>query len=777
MNSSDKEKDKQYLEPFSGQFEDKISLARYASTRYLQYAIATVKDRALPRLVDGQKPVQARILYAMWEMNAREQNARKKSARVVGDVLGKFHPHGDSSVYDAMVRMSQDFTLRYPLIDGEGNFGSRDGDAPAAMRYTEARLTRLSSILLSELNQGTVKFNPNYDGSMDEPAQLPARLPVLMLNGASGIAVGMATEIPSHNIREIGKALISLIKRPKQSVKQLVRTIRGPDFAGGAQIISSSDEIVKTYETGRGGVRVRATLGFESLARGQWQLVVSELPPGVSSKKIMEEIDSLTIVNVKTGRKNSNVDQQKEKQWVLAMLDQVRDESDRTNPVRLVFEPRSSKVRKSEFINLLLTKTSLEVNVPVNLVMIGIDGKPEIKNLKEILNDWLTFRFETVVRRTQNELDKVNARVHILEGRITVILNLDDVIDIVRNSENPREDIVKRYGLSVSQADDILDLRLRQLARLEEIKIKKELKTLKKSRSELKTMLADRSVLERAVSNEIAEDVDSFADNRRTKVEEAPRASAETPLFNHPVSVIFSKQGWVKSRQGWDVDPSALTFKDGDRLASLLKINSSHPVVFIDSVGRCYSLVANQLPPGRGDGLPVSSLVDVQTSAQITYCLSGSESKKNFLFASDSGYGFISSLSNMITNRKGGRDFMAIKKGETILEPVELQFGNVKYIATVSSESRLLIFPITELKSISKGRGNIMMGLHEGEKLVAVAGVRDKKILLTGRTLRGKKLKSFKIFGEKFERFFGRRARMGRSLPQKLSGEVTVDGS
>ncbi len=759
--------------PITGALDDVLSLARYASTRYLQYAIATVKDRALPRIADGQKPVQARIMYAMWEMSALSVNPRKKSARVVGDVLGKFHPHGDASVYDAMVRMSQEFTLRYPLIDGEGNFGSRDGDDAAAMRYTEARLTSFAGILLSELNQGTVNFAPNYDGSILEPNVLPARLPVLLLNGASGIAVGMATDVPSHNIVEVGKALISLIKKPSRTVRQLVATIKGPDFPGGGQIITSTQDILQVYETGRGSIRVRASWRVEKLSRGQWQIVVHELPPGTSARRVLEEIEAITSPQLKPGRKALTIDQQKEKQLMLSMLDRVRDESDRNNPIRLVFEPKSSRIKDSDFINLLLSKTTLETNVSINLVTIGLDGKPKNKNLKEILLEWLDFRFTTVERRTRHNLDKVNGRIHLLEGRLIVLLNVDDVIKVIRESENPKKDLMDIFKLTAIQAGDILEIRLRQLAKLEHIKLEKELKGLRQNKRSLSKILKDRSVLEKSVADEIAGDVSVFGDKRRTLVEVADRAVIEVPVIDEPVTVIFSSKGWIKCRQGWEVDRNSLTFKEGDSLAAFLKLKTTNTVVFLDSKGRTYCLGIEQLPSGRGDGLPVSSLVDVQDGAHISFCVSGSEQTK-FLICSDAGYGFLSTLSDMVTNRRSGREFMSLGLGEKMLAPVKVEQGASNYVATVSSKSRLLIFSINELKTMAKGRGNILMGLHEGETLVASAVISNLALKISGVGIRSKKNKEIFFKGDKLSHFLGRRARMGRTLPQKLKSVIKL---
>ncbi len=503
----------------TGEFGESLPLGQYAASQYLQYAIATVKDRALPRVADGQKPVQARILFAMWELGGRAGTPRKKSARVVGDVLGKFHPHGDASVYDALVRLAQDFTMRYPLIDGEGNFGSRDGDDPAAMRYTEARLTKFAEVLLAELGSGTVDFAPNYDGSIEEPEVLPARLPVVLLNGSSGIAVGMATEVPSHNLNEVVQGAIAMIRDPGISVAGLMRHIKGPDFAGGGQIITPRAEIRAAYESGRGSVRVRARWTLERLARGQWQVVVHEFPPGASARKVLEEIDAITNPQPRAGKKSLSADQTREKQLMLSMLDRVRDESDRAHPVRLVFEPKTSRIDETEFVNLLLAKTSMETNASVNLVMVGLDGRPAGRSLKDVLRDWLEFRFATVTRRTRFRLDKVLDRIHILEGRLIVLLNVDKVIKIIRNADDPKRELIKAFKLTERQADDILEIRLRQLAKLEHIKVETELGDLRKDKKGLEKVLGSRKALEALVIEELQQDVDAFGDKRRTKLE------------------------------------------------------------------------------------------------------------------------------------------------------------------------------------------------------------------------------------------------------------------
>mgnify|MGYP003333931114 FL=1 len=566
--------------------KDSLTLAVYAERAYLDYAISVVKGRALPEVADGQKPVQRRILFSMNEMGLRADAKPVKSARVVGDVLGKFHPHGDQSAYDALVRLAQSFSLRYPLIDGQGNFGSRDGDGAAAMRYTEARLTKIAGLLLSEIDEGTVDFAPNYDGSFQEPKLLPARLPFVLLNGASGIAVGMATEIPSHNLREVASAAIALMKSPKLSTADLLEIMPGPDYPGGGQIISSAAEIAQIYETGRGSLKVRARWSIEELARGQWQIVVNELPPSTSSQRVLQEIEEITNPKVKVGKKTLTPEQNNLKSTILNVLDGVRDESSKDAPVRLIFEPKSKNIDVNEFINLLLAHTSLESNAPMNLVMIGNDGRPRQKGLKEIISEWIEFRVVTVTRRTQFRLGKVKDRMHILEGRLTVLLNIDKVIKIIRNSDEPKADLMKEFKLTDRQAEDILDIRLRQLARLEGIKIEQELKELKSQRDDLEGLLQSDSVLRKRIIKEIEADIKDYGDDRRTLIQEDKRAVAETKVIDEPVTVIVSQKGWVRVRQGHEHDPTQFSFKAGDGLYATFEVRTVDVVQGFGSDGR-----------------------------------------------------------------------------------------------------------------------------------------------------------------------------------------------
>jgi topoisomerase-4 subunit A len=758
-----------HFAPLAGEYGDALPIGRYASTQYLQYAIATVKDRALPRVGDGQKPVQGRILYSMWDSGPRAGTKRKKSAAVVGEVLGKYHPHGDQSGYDAMVRLAQDFVMRYPLIDGEGNFGSRDGDEAAAYRYTEARLTRFAEVLLAEVNQGTVDFVPNYDGTQEEPVLLPARLPIVLLNGASGIAVGMATEIPSHNLNEVAQAAIAMIRDPEISIAGLMKYVKGPDFPGGGQIITPRAELRDAYTSGRGSVRVRARWTIERLARGQWQVVVHELPPGTSTRKVREEIDAIVNPQPRAGKKSVTPEQQREKQLMLSMLDAERDESDRNHAVRLVLEPKSSRVDETEFINLLLAKTSLESNAPINLVMVGLDGRPTGKNLRDLIFEWVQFRLATVTRRTQHKLTQVLERIHLLEGRMIVLLNVDKVIKIIRGADDgtaAARDLIKAFKLSEIQAKDILDMQLRRLAKLEHFEVEKELDEKRKEQKSLERILGSRKALEDLVVSEIEADIKTFGDKRRTKIEEAEKAEIETPVIDEPVSIIFSRKGWVRARQGWEVDPTTLSFKEGDELLSLLQCRTVDPVIFLDSKGRAYTVQAGELPPGRGDGQPASSLVEVQEGAHIMYMVAG-KPETNVMVASSGGYGFLTKISDMMSTRRAGREFMTVEEGEVPLPPFMYEESAGNYVAAVSAEGRMLLFQIAEMKQMSKGRGVIIMGLEKDEKLIAVV-VSDRPSVIVAGVARGGKEKEITIPQKEMGHYAGHRARMGRVLPDKL---------
>ena len=714
---------------------DSLVLGHFAEKAYLDYAISVVKGRALPELADGQKPVQRRILYSMSEMGLRFDSKPVKSARVVGDVLGKFHPHGDQSAYDALVRLAQSFSLRYPLIDGQGNFGSRDGDGAAAMRYTEARLTKISSLLLDELDQGTVDFIPNYDGSFTEPALLPARLPFVLLNGASGIAVGMATEIPSHNLVEVAAASVAILKNPKISEDEVLNIIPGPDYPGGGQIISSVQEIQEIYKQGRGSLKMRARWNIEELARGQWKLVITEMPPNASTQKVLQEIEELTNPKVKIGKKSLSADQNSLKQAALAMLDGVRDESSKDAAVRLVFEPKSKNIDVNEFANFLLAHTSLESNASINLVMIGTDGRPRQKGLLSILQEWAQFRIQTVTRRTAFRLKKVEDRIHILEGRQLILLNIDEVIQIIRASDEPKKDLMEAFKLSERQADDILEIRLRQLARLEAIKIEQELTQLNQEKEDLSNLLGNDSVMRRRIIKEIEADSKMFGDSRRTLIQEEKRSIIQTKVIDEPVTVIVSQKGWVRSRLGHGHDPLQFSFKAGDNLYAVFECRTVDFILGVGSNGRVYSVAVSDLPGARGDGVPMTSLVSMVSGTQMVAFYAG-QLDDLVLIAMSSGNGFLANVADMVTRNKAGKSFVGLNEkflpADTIL-PLHKINESMKQVACYSSDGKLLTFDLTELKRLpSGGKGVILMDLSVKAQLLSAICYDEQGLLLEG---------------------------------------------
>lgn len=714
---------------------DSLDLGNYAQRAYLEYALSVVKGRALPDVCDGLKPVQRRILFAMDRMGLGYSGPNRataakpvKSARVVGDVLGRFHPHGDQSAYDALVRMAQDFAQRYPLIDGQGNFGSRDGDGAAAMRYTEARLSKITSLLLDEIDMGTVDFVPNYDGSTEEPSQLPARLPFSLLNGASGIAVGLATEIPSHNLREVADACVALIKKPAMTDFDLQQIIPGPDFPGGGQIISSDKDIADAYRTGRGSIKVRARWTIEELARGQWQLVVNELPPGVSSQKVLEEIEDLTNPKIKTGKKTLTQEQSQLKATVLSLLDGVRDESSKDAAVRLVFEPKTGRIAQSELITCLLAHTSLESSSSVNLTMIGIDGKPTQKSLRLMLEEWIQFRQTTITRRSEHRLAKVLDRIHILEGRQTILLNIDEVIAIIRASDEPKAALMARFNLSERQADDILEIRLRQLARLEALKIEQELTELRAEQGKLEDILANPASLKRLMVKEIEADAKQFADARRTLIQEEKKAVAEVKVVDEPVTVVVSEKGWVRARTGHGHAADSFSFKSGDSLYGTFECRTVDQLLVFGSNGRVYSVAVANLPGGRGDGQPVTTLMELEAGTQIQYYFAGPLSAR-LLLASSAGYGFTALVENMVSRQKGGKAFVSLDEGDTLCAPSHisgssgsLPLADASHVACASVGGRILTFEMGELNHMAKGgKGLKLIDLEDKDRLAGVA--------------------------------------------------------
>ena len=745
--------DQPTLEFNNGETDDALNLANYAQRAYLEYALSVVKGRALPDVCDGQKPVQRRILYSMDRMglgysgpNNNTPAKPVKSARVVGDVLGRYHPHGDTAAYDALVRMAQDFSQRYPLIDGQGNFGSRDGDGAAAMRYTEARLAKITSLLLDEIDMGTVDFVPNYDGSTEEPKQLPARLPFTLLNGASGIAVGLATEIPSHNLREVADACIALVKNERLSDEELLAIIPGPDYCGGGQIISPASDIADAYRTGRGSLKVRARWKIEDLARGQWQLVVNELPPGVSAQKVLEEIEELTNPKVKAGKKALTQDQQLLKASVLAVLDVVRDESSKDAAVRLVFEPKTSKTLQQELITTLLAHTSLETSAPINLTMVGLDGRPTQKSLRQILTEWIAFRQTTITRRSQHRLAKVLDRIHILEGRQLVLLNIDEVIHIIRNSDEPKAALIERFKLSDRQAEDILEIRLRQLARLEAIKIEQELSELRGEQGKLEEILSSPAALRRLMVKEIEQDAKTFADPRRTLIQEEKKAVAEVKVVDEPVTVVISEKGWVRARQGHGHEAGAFAFKAGDGLYGTFECRTVDQLIVFGNNGRVYSVPVAALPGARGDGQPITTLIELESGTQPAHYFAGPTSA-TLLLSGSGGYGFLATVEGLVSRNKGGKSFISLGEGETVCAPSHVSGSSATasaekpalpaatHVCCASTGGRILTFEIGELKLMDKGgRGLMLIDLEAKDQLAgACAYTRSVKIEGLGR--------------------------------------------
>ena len=728
--------------------DTELDLASYAQRAYLEYALSVVKGRALPDVCDGQKPVQRRILYSMSRMGLGYTGASGarpvKSARVVGDVLGRFHPHGDQAAYDALVRMAQDFSQRYPLIDGHGNFGSRDGDGAAAMRYTEARLARITNLLLDEIDEGTVAFIPNYDGSTQEPQQLPARLPFTLLNGASGIAVGLATEIPSHNLREVADACVALIKNSKLPDEELAELLPAPDYPGGGQIISPASDIAEAYRTGRGSLKVRARWKIEELARGQWQLVVNELPPGVSTQKVLEEIEELTNPKVKAGKKALSQDQVQLKQTVLSVLDTVRDESSKDAAVRLVFEPKTSRIEQRDLITTLLAQTSLESSAPINLTSIGLDGRPVQKSLRQMLLEWIEFRQATIERRSRHRLGKVLDRIHILEGRQLVLLNIDEVIAIIRRSDEPKAALIARFALSDRQAEDILEIRLRQLARLEAIKIEQELKELREEQGKLEEILGSPAALRRLMVKEIEQDAKQFSDARRTLIQTEKKAVAEIKVIDEPVTVVVSQKGWVRAKQGWARDRAGaaatsqeFAFKAGDGLYAAFECRTVDTLLAFGSNGRVYTVPVSTLPGARGDGQPVTTLIELEPGTHLVHYFAGAPGAW-LLLSSSGGYGFLATVENMMSRLKAGKAFISCGEGEVVCRPSPANVppqAPATHVACASTGGRILTFEITELKPMSNGgRGLMLIDLDAKDTLAgAAAYTRSVKISGIGR--------------------------------------------
>jgi topoisomerase-4 subunit A len=690
-------------------------LRTFTEKAYLEYSMYVILDRALPFLGDGLKPVQRRITYAMSELGLSAVNKAKKSARTVGDVLGKFHPHGDTACYEAMVLMAQPFAYRYPLIDGQGNWGSQDDPKSfAAMRYTEAKLTRYADVLLGELSDGTVDWTANFDGTLEEPVFLPARLPNLLLNGTSGIAVGMATDIPPHNLREVANACIHLLEEPEATTAALMKHVKGPDLPTGAEIISPRADLKEFYEKGIGTFKARATWEIED-----GNIVITAFPYQVSPTKVQEQI----------------AEQMRAKK--LPMVDALNDESDHENPTRVVIVPRSNRVDLTEVMNHLFATTDLERNYRVNLNIIALDGRPRVMNLREILTEWLEFRTGTVTRRLEHRLGKVTKRLHILDGLLIAFLNLDEVIRIIRREDEPKPVLMKRFKLSEEQTEEILNTRLRHLAKLEEMKIREEQKALSAEREEIQALLKSKAKLKKLIAAEIRADAEKYGDERRTKIieREAAQAIDETSLIpNEPVTVVLSTGGFVRSAKGHDIEPGALAYKGGDAFQALARGRSLQPAVFIDSTGRTYALPAHSLPSARGHGEPLSGRLDPPDGAKFAGVMIG-EPEDLWLLASDAGYGFTARLKDLVTDRRAGKTVLSVPENAHVLPPAPVLSAD-SLVAVISSEGKLLVFPVGEIPEMPRGKGNKLYDIPgkkaraRTELMTAVAVVPPKASLV-----------------------------------------------
>lgn len=732
---------------------EKQPISQFSEKAYLDYSMYVILDRALPHIGDGLKPVQRRIIYAMSELGLSAAAKYKKSARTVGDVIGKFHPHGDSAAYEAMVLLSQSFTTRYPLIDGQGNWGSLDDPKSfAAMRYTECRLSPYAKSLLEELGQGTVDWTSNFDGTLLEPSVLPARLPNLLLNGATGIAVGMATDIPPHNLNEVVKACIKILEEPKVSLEDLYKIIPGPDYPTEAEIISSEEELKEIYSTGRGSVKMRATYEIED-----GEIVILALPHQTSSSKILEQIAS----------------QMEAKK--LPMIIDLRDESDEESPTRLVLVPKSNRVDKEAVMNHLFATTDLQKNYRVNMNLIGLNGKPQTRDIKLVLKEWLSFRTQTVTRRLQYRLDWVLDRLHILEGLLIVFINIDEVISIIRNEDEPKKVLQKKFKLSVIQVDAILEIRLRQLAKLEEIKIKEEQGNLDSERKDLEKLLGSKSRLKTLIKKELKADAEVYGDERNSPIVYREEATAfdETELISSdPVTVILSERGWVRAAKGHDIDPESLNYREGDTFFASAKGRNNQNAVFLDSKGKAYTLPCHSLPSARSQGEPLSGRLNAESGETFAGVVSG-PIESQVVLASSSGYGFVANLGDLQTKNKSGKAALRVQEGAQVLIPRVVENEN-DLVAAITNQGRMLVFPLTELPQLARGKGNKIIGIPKASFESGEDFLQEVAVLGEGRELRllsGKR--HFTIKSKDLENFVGNRGRRGNFLPK---GFRNVDG-
>ena len=669
---------------------ESISLKKYAEESYLNYAMYVILDRALPNIGDGLKPVQRRILYAMSELGLDAASKYKKSARTVGDVIGKFHPHGDSAAYEAMVLMAQNFSFKYPFVDGQGNWGSQDDPKSfAAMRYTESKLTKFANLLIDELKSGTVDWQPNFDGSLLEPVIFPAKLPSILLNGTSGIAVGMATDIPSHNINEIIDATVFLLDNPRSELSELLEIIKGPDFSNNAPIIASEEELLEIYSTGRGGFKIQA-----QWAQEKNDIIINALPYQASGSKILEQI----------------ADQMLKKK--IPMVVDLADEGDHEEPVRLVITLKSNRVNAEDVMNHLFASTDLQKNYRANMNLISLAGGPKVFDLLSLLKEWITFRKNTVIRRLEHRLDQVNDRLHILEGLLAVYLNIDEVIKIIRESDEPKKEIIREFKLTDIQANAILEIKLRQLAKLEQIKLEEERSKLSDEQKEIETILSSKARLKTLIKKELLEIKENFGEERRSPIKSSSNAkvfSEEETLVTEPITVVLSKAGWIRSGKGHEIDPSSLSYRGEDKLQDYARGKSNQTAVFIDSSGKVFSIPSHSLPSARGMGEPISGRVNAESGVNFISALIGEPDDK-FIFTNTAGYGYISEFSNTISNKKTGKAFMKIPEGASLIKSQKLRPDH-QYIAAVSSIGKLLIFRLDELPILPKGKGNKIINI------------------------------------------------------------------
>ena len=740
---------------FDFEQNEKQPLEEYTEKAYLDYSMYVILDRALPHISDGLKPVQRRIIYAMSELGLKASSKFKKSARTVGDVIGKFHPHGDSACYEAMVLMAQDFSYRYPLVDGQGNWGSMDDPKSfAAMRYTESKLTAYADVLLSEVEQGTVEWLPNFDGTLQEPKLLPARLPNILLNGTTGIAVGMATDIPPHNLKEVASACIRLLDAPKSSVLELCKHIKGPDFPTNAEIISSKTSIREIYKTGYGSIKARAVWCEED-----GNIVITAIPYQSSGNKILEQIAS----------------QMQSKK--LPMIDDLRDESDHENPTRLVLVPRSNRVDLEELMLHLFATTDLERSYRVNLNIIGLDGRPQVKDLKVILKEWIQYRTETVRKRLQFRLDNVTSSIHILAGLMIAYLNIDKIIKIIRKEEKPKDTLMKNFKLSDTQADAILNLRLRRLAKLEELKIKTDLGILKKEKKELEAILKSKQRLKTVIKKEIETDAKLFADDRQSEIKEAKEAKVideKSLITSEPVTIVLSEKGWVRAAKGHDIDPTSLNYKSGDNFKQMSQGKTNQLAVFIDSSGRCYSLPSHSLPSARSFGEPVSARLTPPDGVSFEGVMTGTPDTV-YLLAADSGYGFMIKLKDIYTKNRNGKLILKVPENSNVLLPTKVNDIENDWVAAVSSIGRLLMFPISELTLLTKGKGLKIIQIPPAklktreEYVVAMTAMGETDNLTIFTNKRHAVLKA-----DEHEKFIGERGRRGAMLSRNFRNVIRI---